>query len=291
MEEGKVEYFKASEIGKGLPFALTTYAQFKNTEDIYLPSLRDFHAIFWIRKGHGKYVVDFKEYEFQPNTLVLVSKDQLHYFKKFNEDEVEFLSIVFSPEFIYRNDSDLQHLFQFQTGTHTSGQQVLKVSKLIGKKLDVMCSELYTIYNSWDAVYQSKAFYHWLCLLLIQCEMMQEAQNIDKKIQYGKNASSLLAFNDLLEKNYKTEFKAEFYANNLNLPIKSLAQLTKEHFKISTKAVIDKRRILEIKRQLKGTSKSGKTIAYELNFGEPTNMFKYFKKHVGITPNEFKDLP
>lgn len=35
--------------------------------------------------------------------------------------------------------------------------------------------------------------------------------------------------------------------------------------------VIDQRRILEIKRQLKGTNKSGKTIAYKLNFGEPTH--------------------
>jgi AraC-like DNA-binding protein len=32
------------------------------------------------------------------------------------------------------------------------------------------------------------------------------------------------------------------------------------------------------------------TIAYELNFGDPTNMFNYFKKHVGMSPIKFKKL-
>ncbi len=116
--------------------------------------------------------------------------------------------------------------------------------------------------------------------------MLQEAQK--KTVESDDNSKLLMKFAEQLEQNFKTEYNVEFYADSLLIPLKSLSKLTKEHYKISPKAVIDQRRILEIKRQLKGTDKSGKTIAYELNFGEPTNMFKYFKKHEGITPNEFR---
>jgi AraC-like DNA-binding protein len=116
--------------------------------------------------------------------------------------------------------------------------------------------------------------------------MLQEAQKTN--LAADSQGKLLMQFTELLEQNFKTEFKVEFYADKLLIPLKALSKLTKDYYKMSPKSVIDQRRILEIKRQLKGTDKSGKTIAYELNFGEPTNMFKYFKKHEGITPNEFR---
>ena len=44
-----------------------------------------------------------------------------------------------------------------------------------------------------------------------------------------------------------------------------------------------------MKRELRGTTKSIKEIAYDLGFDEPTNMVKYFKKHVNFTPTAFRD--
>ncbi len=118
--------------------------------------------------------------------------------------------------------------------------------------------------------------------------MMQEAQKTNHHFVVDDKARSILAFRELVEENFKQAVKVDFYTHKLNMPLKALSKLTKDHYKMSPKAVIDERRILEIKRQLRGTSKSGKTIAYELSFDEPTNMFKYFKKHVGFTPSEFR---
>lgn len=63
-----------------------------------------------------------------------------------------------------------------------------------------------------------------------------------------------------------------------------------DHSNRRDEALINERRLLEIKRLLRGTSKSSKAIAYDLNFDEPTNMFKFFRKHVGMSPNEFRDV-
>ncbi len=288
MHNQEIKFFTSTELGKRLPFAITSYAELISSNDIFIPSLRDFHVIFWIKKGTGKFVIDFQEYEFKVGSLILLSKDQLNHFLPFDKSETEIISIGFTPEFIYKSDNDLNHLFKFNASAYKKDKHSLVISENFDKKLQILCDEMYIISKEWDKKYVAKGFYHYLCLFLIQCEMMQELQYDQNENQNNDQISTFLAFNELLEQNYKTEFKVDFYAEKLNITVKGLAKLTKTHFKMPPKMVIDQRRILELKRQLQGTSKSGKTIAYELNFGEPTNMFKFFKKHVGLTPNEFR---
>jgi len=288
-QDQKIKYFESSELGRRLPFAITASEVLLGSDDIFIPSLRDFHVIFWIKKGKGTFFVDFEEYDFKAGTLILLSKDQLHYFSPFNKEQTEIISIGFKPEFIYKNDNDLEHLFKFNASAHKKDEQTIQVLEHSNKKFQHLCNEMFSISKEWDRTYEAKGFYHYLCLFLIQCEMIQEEQRGKEETPIGENINEFLAFSELLEQQYKTEFKVEFYAEQLNMTLKSLTKLTKAHYKLPPKTVIDERRVLEIKRQLQGTVKSGKTIAYELNFGEPTNLFKFFKKHVGLTPKEFRD--
>lgn len=46
--------------------------------------------------------------------------------------------------------------------------------------------------------------------------------------------------------------------------------------------------MLEAKRLLAYSSLSIKEIGFELGFGEPTNFNKYFRKHTGMAPMQFK---
>jgi AraC family transcriptional activator of pobA len=289
LDKDKVEFFKSNEIGKGLPFGITNFERLIASDDIFKPSLRDFHVLFFVKKGSGTYFVDFKEYSFDSNTVIILSKDQLHYFNRFDLNEVELVSISFKPEFIYRNESDLHHLFQFVSTAHDKGQQILSIPGFAESQIEKMLSEMETIYTSWDSLYLSKAFYHWLCLLLIQVEMMQETQKDAAGYIIDEHKKNSLLLTQLIEQHYRSEFKLEFYAEKLGIPLKSLSKLSHDFFKKAPKALISERRILEIKRQLRGTVKSAKAIAYELNFDEPTNMFKFFRKHVGLSPNQFRE--
>ena len=288
MDDQEIKYFVSTKLGQKLPFAIVSHEMLMGSNDIFEPSLRDFHVIFWVKKGEGSFFLDFQEYTFKANTLIFITKDQLHYFLPFNKAETEIISIGFMPEFVYRNDSDLEHLFKFNASAHLKEEQTLPISNQSIEKLENLSKEMATVCDEWNDAYKANGFYHYLCLFLMQCEMMQEQQRGGGNGSIDEDIINYLAFNELLEQHYKTEFKVDFYTEKLNMTVKSLGKLTKAHYKLSPKTVIDDRRVLEIKRQLQGTSKSGKTIAYELNFGEPTNMFKFFKKHVGLTPKEFR---
>lgn len=53
--------------------------------------------------------------------------------------------------------------------------------------------------------------------------------------------------------------------------------------------MIDDRVMLEAKRLLAHTQDTIKEIGYTLGYDEPTNFIKYFKKHNGQTPVEFRE--
>ncbi|UTW65436.1 helix-turn-helix domain-containing protein [bacterium SCSIO 12643] len=282
----QVTFYEANKLGKGLPFAIVSHAELISSNDLFTPSLRDFHVIFWFKKGTGKYYIDFEEYEIKPNTILLTSKDNLHYFEHF-KDFCELQSIAFQPNFVYRNNKDLRHLFNFDAACHFTGRQTLSPNESDTQFLENISNQMFEIFGNWDGVAREEGFYHALSLFLIRCEQIQqETKGGDtRNMVYSE---MLLKFNELLSHNFKTETKVEFYVEQLGTTVKTLSRLVKEQYNVSTKAVIDERRTLEIKRMLRGTNKPVKEIAYELGFDEPTNMIKYFKKHVGMTPNGFR---
>lgn len=97
-------------------------------------------------------------------------------------------------------------------------------------------------------------------------------------------------FIQLIIKNFKEQKKLDFYADKLFISPKYLSDAIK---KISGKSAhdwIDHYILLEAKILLRSSRKTVQQIADELNF--PNNSFfsKYFKKHCGMTPKEYREL-
>ncbi len=284
--KNQVVFHESRSLGKGLPFAIVEPSVLMANNDIFEPSLRDFHVIFWFKKGTGKYYIDFEEYEISANSIILVSKDNLHYFEPFTES-CELQSIVFKPDFIYRNDMDLKHLFHFDAGCYYEGKQILKLNATDIDFFETISKQMLNVFHQWEGQEREEAFYHLLCLFLLQSSKIQNNLH-ESRIEPNKKEEMILRFNQLLEDHYKTEIKVEFYVEKLGTTVKTLSRLVKQQYNVSTKSVIDERRSLEIKRLLRGTTMPVKEIAYDLSFDEPTNMVKYFKKHTGFTPNGFR---
>ena len=150
-----------------------------------------------------------------------------------------------------RNDLDLAHLFKFNANSYQAKRQKISIPSEYKNRLESYCDDLYHISDNWSIEQQYKGFYHNLCLFLLQLEIIQDKQNLASGLEKDKKLADYLAFSQLLEQHYKTEFKVDFYTDALNMSLKVLTKLTKTYFKLSPKAVIDQRRILEIKTSFK----------------------------------------
>lgn len=79
-----------------------------------------------------------------------------------------------------------------------------------------------------------------------------------------------------------------FYADQLNVSSRYLAQVTRRISGMTPKAIIDEYIIKEIERQMANTSKTVQEIANDFSFSSQAHLTKFFKKMVGETPSVYR---
>lgn len=83
----------------------------------------------------------------------------------------------------------------------------------------------------------------------------------------------------------------QFYADQLCITTRYLSSIIQKLTGHTPKEIIDDRCIQEIKMRLRTTNDSMQEIAFQLNFPDQSFFSRYFKKHTGITPAEYRQSP
>jgi AraC family transcriptional regulator, transcriptional activator of pobA len=95
-------------------------------------------------------------------------------------------------------------------------------------------------------------------------------------------------FLHLLRSDYKNNRSIEFYADKLCLTPKYLSKVVKESSGKSASEWINDFVIMEAKALIKSTNMTIQQISDELNFPSQSFFGKYFKRHVDMSPKEYK---
>jgi len=95
-------------------------------------------------------------------------------------------------------------------------------------------------------------------------------------------------FIKLVEQNFRQERRVSWYAEQLCITAKYLSETVKSASQRTPNEWIDNYVILELRVQLKKSTKNIKEIAEELNFPNQSFLGKYFKEHVGMSPSKYR---
>ena len=96
------------------------------------------------------------------------------------------------------------------------------------------------------------------------------------------------SFQQLIEKHYRSNRLPKQYADLLYITPNHLNALCNDMLGKSAGDVIRDRVLLEAKRLLTNADLSITQIAYELDFADNSYFNRFFKKYVGITPEDFR---
>jgi YesN/AraC family two-component response regulator len=96
-------------------------------------------------------------------------------------------------------------------------------------------------------------------------------------------------FKELVEKQFTKVHQVKYYAETLNISPNYLNEVIKSALDIPAKDFIQNRLVLEAKRMVVFTQKSGKEIGFELGFDDPSHFSKFFKSNTGQSLQEFKE--
>ena len=95
-------------------------------------------------------------------------------------------------------------------------------------------------------------------------------------------------FLDAVEHYYNRYADVAFYAEQLNVSARYLAQVTRQIAGRSPKAIIDERITTEIVKLITTTNKPLKDVAQSLGFSSQAHLSRFFKKRKGVSPTEFQ---
>ncbi|WP_068941955.1 AraC family transcriptional regulator [Chryseobacterium timonianum] len=247
----------------------------------------NFFIFIVVTKGKGKHYVDFKEYLLEEGSILFIAPGQIHQYEK--EPQYEGQMLIFNQQFFSRQIEEFK-LYQ-PSELNVSQDMLLIPDKVTFNQiltiLAILNSEITSPFN----FLKEKAIQKLIGIFLLYTQRKNKDEDNGNVYNNSStpNLSQYLIFKQLLEKHFKQERSVAFYAANMAMTSKTLNRIIKYNIQKTAKEAIDERVIIEIKRLLLFEKMSIKQIAYELNFIEPSNLIKYFKKHTGQTPSSFKN--
>ena len=248
------------------------------------PHRLHFYCILLVTKGKGIHHIDFKPYEYDKGSIIFVSKDQVHAFDpKFNS---EGLIIVFNVKFLTKNVIHSDVLFLHRLYNYHLHTPILQYKEHKNEDLISIFENMHTEYHLEKIFAKQEILRSQLKILLLKSERIKRSSistpsNLDWIELFTR-------FKTLVDNNQAKTRNAKDYAAHLKISHKHLNKVCKDATGKTSKQFIDSNIILEVKRRLSSSSMSVKELTYKFGFDEPTNFLKFFKKHTGQTPNQFR---
>ncbi|THU33465.1 AraC family transcriptional regulator [Niastella caeni] len=249
------------------------------------PHRANFYHVFWFLSGPHTHHVDFKPVPVKKNTLLFVNKEQVQSFDQ--SANISGKLILFTDRFFAKSADDLRFLNNSILFNDFMEPAVINLTK----PADQLFSCFHQIEDEFtnnNALHHYDLLRNYLHNFLLLAER-QWRQSGFKEIKKGADLDYLTLFKELVSRHFKEKKSVSHYASEMNVSEKRLGQATVKTIGKTPKQVIDERVVLEAKRLLTHTSQSIKQIGYYLGFEEPTNFIKYFRKHEGVTPIEFRE--
>lgn len=247
------------------------------------PHQIQFYNLIVFTKGKGRHFVDFNWYPVQQNSLVYLTKEQVNAFE-FSED-LDGFCILFTEAYFVSCFAALPKNFVFRLFNPQLFSPIIQVPKT---------SDVLTYFNLLKEEYnRTEGFNHKTILESLFVILISKAEQIKQEqtfyIKDSKKMTLFHSFTSLIETNFAKTRSAEWYAKTLATTYKHLNTVCKALVNKTAKTVINDFIILQAKRNLINSTIKSTELAYKLGFEDPTNFTKYFKKHTGLTPNEFKN--
>ena len=269
-----------------IDFAKVEPFEFKKTQiNVYAIFLKD------IKCGNIMYGIN--NYDYEEGTLIFISPGQVYGIDSNGEKrQAAGTALIFHPDLIHgtslgKNISDYSFFsYEVNEALHLSAREREVIN-------DTFSKIRYELEHPIDA-HSKTLIVSYIELFLNYSKRFYERQfNTRNHV----NKDVLVSFEKLLDEYFTSEKPLDlgsptvsYCADKLFLSPNYLGDLLKKETGKSALEHIQLKMIDVAKEKIFDTSKSISDIAYELGFKYPQHFTRMFKKSVGVSPNEFRNL-
>ena len=269
-------------IGGG--FGLYSTANFKKTN--LGPIKTNYFRIGLIRSGNVNFDIGLETYYPIRDYMVFGFPGQL--FSVYDQSEDFFAYyLLFTDEFI-ADSLQLKNINQQFPFLSYSGIQSFQLSEEEAKEVESFIMKINEeIKNRKGDLEQAIQLYIQLILIKANRSYQRQFSSIQDKTAGGNTL--FRKFIKLVNQHFLTNRKVTDYAQMLHVTPDYLNRIIKHHSQKKAHELIDEMILMEAKAYLRHTEMSIAEIAYRLEFSDPSNFNKFFKKITDCTPLQYRD--
>ncbi|MDW3194650.1 MAG: AraC family transcriptional regulator [Cytophagales bacterium] len=250
----------------------------------------EYFSFVFIKSGKGQYTIDDQQFSFEDRTVYFTNPGHI---KSFDIERSDDAYIITLTETFLRENVNPQIFDEFPFLLAE-----IVPPMILGEKEYDELENLYQQINlefRKDSPYKNKILGNLFVVLLLKIK--EQFWHAYDPIEEGDRISQIVKsfkqkleqqFKDQLSNNSHTLFQVQNYARELNLHPNYLSTVIKSKTGKSVNQWINDKQVSTARTLLKTTSLTVKEISYQLGFSEPTHFNRFFKKHTGMTPGDFK---
>jgi len=242
-----------------------------------------FFAIMLITKNKGTHSLNYHEYEYREGTVFTIRRDSIH---KFYRSKAKGKLFVFTENFVVHYLDEQHSLKLFQLFNELLGSPKVQLLKEDFSEIEQIARQIEKEYLEVKDTHSLEIIRSLVHVLITKLFRIKSRGN--DRFENSKYISKFIKFQNLVEKECFENRTVSHYAKAMNVTTRTLNNVTHSIIHKSAKAFINEILIAQIKRLLINTPLTINEIAYKVGFDETTNLFKYFKKYTGASPNSFR---
>lgn len=262
-------------------FCLRMEDTYPHTRNVMPPFKKDFYFISFVTNA-GNTAIQYDQNNESQLDSFLVCQSPGHIYSWHRDNQVEGYLIYFKRELFSFFRPNLEKEFPFFDVFHTN---FFRINRTTYRKYEPGFQRVFEAYQD-----ESRHAIAAVCLLELLYELKEFTRAASQWTHGFSTPQELLLqqFIQLINNYYLEKRTVEEYASLMNITAKHLSQVVKQASGKNALAFITDRLVAEAKTLIQYTTLDIAEIAWQLNFSDPANFGKFFKKQTGITPLEFR---
>lgn len=243
------------------------------------------YEIVWLKQGQGIHYIDGVAYTYAGSVIFLLSPGQVHRMEQ--EEKAEGFVLKFLPEIFYNAEDAEKFLMHSSLFDNIERQPLLKTTSTLSPVVEELFTRLSREMNS-DEAGRDDILRSYLQILLVHLQRLKQQQHQFLQASRDLAFDLFQQYKIAIEKHFRRLHQVQDYEQILNTQARTLNKVARKYAARSAGQLIDERILLEARRYLHHGTLSVKEIAFELGFEDPAYFNRFFKKNIGVAPQQFK---
>ncbi|HSC39672.1 MAG TPA: AraC family transcriptional regulator [Chitinophagaceae bacterium] len=251
------------------------------------PTRTNFFSVCMVTGGEMHIQANFSDYHVKKNELFISSPNVVRHFQYLSPD-CSAMGIVFDQGFLSRTGIQPGRVDAFEFFTSQSNPQL----SLEAGEVELLSSLLLALRSKILATrkhsFNTDVINHSFLAFLYEVGGIHRRTNGGMRANLSRKEDLVIRFFNLLSRHFKEERSVQYYAELLFVTPKYLTESVKEMTGKTAGEFIDEAVIMEAKILLGTSSLSVSEVADTLHFSDQFFFAKFFKKHAGVTPSDYR---